>query len=434
MAGFCKADYVKMPEGISTKRFLLGEDALLRLSEFFRQEFPGKTPWIVADDNTWRVAGEKAFQLFQNDGLNPAEPFVYPGTPRLHPVYAEALLLAKRMPENAIPVAVGSGVINDIVKCVGGANNVPYLCVPTACSVDGYTSAGAAMTVDGFKMTVPCPAPRAICADTGILVTAPGEMFAAGYADLLAKVPAGSDWIIADQLGQTPIRPEIWELIQVPLRDQVTHPDDMQRIFAGLANTGYGMQMMNDSRPASGAEHLMSHVWEMEGLQYRGEDVSHGFKVGIGTLACTLLHEYIAEHPWDSVAGNVLPPQTVEEREQEVDELLKLNCYGDNAKKTAMSKFLTGDELAARRKEIAEKWETIRRKIREQNLPYNELCDLMKKASCPTTPEEIGLSREQFIHAIFTAQLIRIRYTALDLLQEAGLLAEAVEYVKRHML
>ena len=128
MAGFCKADYVKMPEGISTKRFLLGEDALLRLPEFFRQEFPGKTPWIVADDNTWRVAGEKAFQLFQNDGLNPAEPFVYPGTPRLHPVYAEALLLAKRMPENAIPVAVGSGVINDMVKCVGSANNVPYLC------------------------------------------------------------------------------------------------------------------------------------------------------------------------------------------------------------------------------------------------------------------------------------------------------------------
>ena len=49
----------------------------------------------------------------------------------------------------------------------------------------------------------------------------------------------------------------------------------MGRIFAGLAATGYGMQLYRESRPASGAEHFFSHIREMERLTYQGEEVSH---------------------------------------------------------------------------------------------------------------------------------------------------------------
>ena len=43
------------------------------------------------------------------------------------------------------------------------------------------------------------------------------------------------------------------------------------------------------------------------------------------------------------------------------------------------------------------------------------------------TPEEIGLDKEQFLHGIKTAQLIRHRYTVIDLLYELGLMDEALK-------
>ncbi|MBR2428203.1 MAG: sn-glycerol-1-phosphate dehydrogenase [Lentisphaeria bacterium] len=433
MADSLKSIYVQMPQGISTHTFLRGEDALQGLPALLQENFPGRTPWIVADENTWKAAGAAAYQLLQNAGMNPAEPHIYPGTPRLHPDYALAEKLAEEMPANTVPVAIGSGVINDMVKCVGGINHVTYCCVATACSVDGYTAAGAAMTVNGTKKTVPCPAPYAICADTSILATAPADMFASGYADLLAKVPAGGDWILADAMGEDPIRKDVWELIQGPLKDQVSDCTNMLKIFTGLASTGYAMQMMKDSRPASGAEHLFSHVWEMEGLQLNGEDISHGFKVGVGTLASTLLLEYITNHKLHDLAPRMKPVPTVEEREKEVDTLLIRGCYGTAPKETAMKKFRSGEAGEKRRKEIMEKWDSIGAAVKAQILTSDQIRTALKTANCPAVPAEIGLDQEQFIHGILTAQLIRNRYTSLDFLYEMGLLDDAVAYVATHM-
>jgi len=50
----------------------------------------------------------------------------------------------------------------------------------------------------------------------------------------------------------------------------------------------------------------------------------------------------------------------------------------------------------------------------------------LKQAGAPTEYEAIGLSREQYLHGIRTAQLIRKRYTVLDLLYECGLFETAL--------
>lgn len=414
---------ITIPEGLDTKYFLLSNDALTYLPELIRTYFPGKTPWLVADENTWEAAGKAAVEYLKEAGLDFDGPYLFPGIPKLHPEYTHSRMLAEIMPENCIPVAIGSGVINDLVKCASGLNHVPYCCVPTACSVDGYTASGSALTKNGTKQTIQCPPPCAICADTEILSSAPAPMFAAGYADLLTKIPAGADWIIADALKEDPIRDDVWQLIQGNIRSWVADPADMQNIFAGLAATGYAMQMYKDSRPASGAEHLFSHVWEMEGLTMNGEDVSHGFKVGIGLLASTLLHEFILENePVD------LPPApTRSERKAEIAALLKRGCYGSAPEETAMKKFREGDAIAARRAEIVSVWKDLQQRLRKQIIPYAVLKKMLLAANCPVTPAEIGLDAEQFLHGIRTAQLIRIRYTVLDLLYETGLLEQALK-------
>ena len=422
---------IAVPEGLQTGAFLLGPGALKYVPELLAKYFPGLKPWIIADGNTWRAAGEEVWKRLTDAGMDPAEPYLFPADPRPHPDYAISQKLASVMPENCVPVAVGSGVINDLVKCAAGIRKVRYCCVATACSVDGYTSNGGAMTVEGTKKTVPCSAPYAICADVDVLKTAPAPMFAAGYADLLAKIPGGADWVIADTLGIEPIRQDIWELIQVPLRERIADPSDMGPVFAGLASTGYGMQMYLDSRPASGAEHLFSHIWEMEGLTYHGEDVSHGFKVGIGTLMSTLLMEYVVLNEFDSLRPRMKKPLTREERLQEIAALTARGCYGSGPKETAMKKYLTPEQTLERRSLIGSKWDQLRQGIKKQYIPFEELRAMLKKADCPTSPAEIGLSREQFFHAVPAAQLIRTRYTILDVLYECGLLDDACRMLEK---
>ena len=247
---------IPVPQGLTTRLFAMAPGAVTLLPEMLATAFPGLKPWLIADGNTWKAAGAEAAKALEAAGVEAFEPYIFPAEPRLHPDYEYSKMLAARMPEKCVPVAVGSGVINDIVKCASGIAGVEYCCVPTACSVDGYTSAGGAMSVEKRKITVKCPAPAAVLADTTVLRDAPPDMLASGYADLLTKVVAGADWIIADALGEQAIRDDVWQLIQGNIRRWCASPRDMAAIFEGLAATGYSMQMMLDSRPASGAEHL----------------------------------------------------------------------------------------------------------------------------------------------------------------------------------
>ena len=50
-------------------------------------------------------------------------------------------------------------------------------------------------------------------------------MTASGYGDLLGKIPAGADWLIADALGIETIDPGVWDLVQGPLRASLARPD-----------------------------------------------------------------------------------------------------------------------------------------------------------------------------------------------------------------
>ena len=417
-------NFIQIPEGMETKYFVMDEHALHDVPELLNLAFPGKTPWIIADENTWNAAGKELSAMLKTK----KEAKIFPAVPRLHPDNAICDELAKEMDDTLVPVAVGSGVINDILKRASGVAGIPYCCVPTAASVDGYTSYGAALSVDGFKKTMPCPAPYAIIVDLSVLKRAPAEMFASGYADLLTKVPAGADWFIAESMRYEKRRADVWTLVQKDLRKWVKDQPDLYNVFMGLAATGYSMQMYRDSRPASGAEHLMSHVWEMEGLSYKGEDVSHGFKVAIGTMASVRLMYFIINHSFEELVPFMEEPETREEYEKRVDALLVKGCYG-TAKDVAMEKYFTPEEMKERRKKMKEIWGQLQKDMKNQLFTVAEFEELLKKSSVPVLPEEIGLDREQYIHGVLTAQLFRKRYTILDFLYEAGLLNKAVKEV-----
>ena len=138
---------------------------------------------------------------------------------------------------------------------------------------------------------------------------------------------------------------------------------------------------------------------------------------GVATLMVT--------HDPEEAMFMAKPLPTRSEREEEIDGLLERGCYGD-VKSTGMEKFLEGFPAEARRNLIFRHWDSWKQLLPVHMIPSGELQSMLRKARCPARPEEIGLSREQFGHAVFTAQLIRKRYTVLDVLYESGLLEQAI--------
>lgn len=285
-----------------TRVLIVGREVLPAAARVFAEQFPGARAMIVADENTLRVAGNSVRAALESAGIALDAPFIY----RDPALYAEFRFVTQL--ENvlrthaAIPIAVGSGTINDLVKLAAHRAGRPgYLCVATAASMDGYTAFGASITFEGAKQTFNCPAPRAVVADLDVLGRAPPEMTAAGYADLLAKVPAGADWILADALGVEPIEARAWSIVQGGLREALADPQGARAgrasalapLVEGLMLGGFAMQWSRSSRPASGAEHQFSHLWDMEHHTHRGAAPSHGFKVGVATHAVTRMYEQL---------------------------------------------------------------------------------------------------------------------------------------------
>jgi len=222
-------------QATDTAEILIGDDVLGEAPRLFATAFGDRDAVIVADENTFDVAGAAVRSALREGGRTPLDPYVFDGRPTLHADYEniEALTGSLRG-HQAIPIAVGSGTVNDIVKRAAHECERPYMNVATAASMDGYTAFGAAITKQGYKQTMTCPAPRAVLADLRILTHAPAKMTSAGYADLLAKITAGADWIVAEAL-------EVGDQVRHPLRRQVEprHPG-VQSSAGGIEAFGNG--------------------------------------------------------------------------------------------------------------------------------------------------------------------------------------------------
>ena len=111
---------IPIPEGMQTAVFVMESGALKDSAQVVKEYFPGKTPWIVADGNTWEAAGKKVAEVFQAAGLSMKEPHIFPAVPQPHPYESICQELSGKITGEIVPVAVGSGVINDLVKRASG--------------------------------------------------------------------------------------------------------------------------------------------------------------------------------------------------------------------------------------------------------------------------------------------------------------------------
>ena len=382
-----------------TKALVIGVGTLPRTAEMFNELFPGCRAVVVADTNTWRVAGGEVHRILADAGIGQDEPHVF-ADPKLYAEWSfveelDGVLAAT----DAVPVAVGSGVINDLTKLCSHHNGRRYMVVGTAASMDGYTAYGASITKDGNKQTFDCPAPLGMVLDPSISAAAPARMSASGYADLIAKIPAGADWMLSDAVGSEPMDDFAFGLVQDGLKEALSDPagvhagnvEKVEQLAEGLLLSGFAMQATQSSRPASGAEHQFSHLWDMEHLKYNGASVSHGFKVGIGTLASTAFLEMLLDAP--------------------VEQLDIERC---------VAAWKSWDETERDKKA----WPELRERIRRQIIPFDEVRRRLELVGAPYEPEQIGVSRTRFREAFGKIPYMRSRYTVIDTAFRCGWMEE----------
>lgn len=417
-----------------TRALLIGPHMLDRVPSLFRETFPGKEAIVVADATTWKVAGEKVQMHLERAGIDCHSPFVFAES-RPYAEYGNVEKLEEALKANqAIPVVAGSGTLNDLTKLASAHANRPYMCVATAASMDGYTAFGASITYQGAKQTFSCPAPAVVLGDIEIIRKAPSAMTASGYADLFAKVTAGADWIVADALGLEPIDPKAWAIVQDGLKEALADPlgakEGMESaitpLVEGLILGGFAMQWSKTSRPASGAEHQFSHLWNMEHHTYLGETPSHGFQVGIATLAISRLYEKLLQSPLENLDVEAFCRQWPEwsELETKIDQIFGKSDFRDTALKQSRDKYVTREELALQLENLRHIWPGLKERLKGQLVPSEEVRKKLTAVGAPVEPEEIGISRERMKDSFLRAWFIRSRFTVLDLAVRTGYLEQ----------
>lgn len=408
-----------------TKALQIGHKNLNEVPVLFNELFPGSRAVIVADKNTYRVAGDAVRQYIDASGIEQEPPFVFLDE-NLYAEYSFVESLAASFKQhNAIPIAVGSGTINDLTKLASHQAGRPYMCVATAASMDGYTAFGASITYEGAKQTFDCPAPFACLADIDVICNAPREMTASGYSDLFAKITAGADWILADRLNVEPIDEQAWNIVQNGLHDALSRPEAVFNgekeaitdLVEGLMLGGFAMQWSKSSRPASGAEHQFSHLWNMDHHTNNGEQISHGFQVAIGMLAITALYELLLDSPIDQLdieaCCRVWP--TPEELEEKAIDIFKNTDFPQIGVVETKAKYVSKKELANQLTLLKTNWGAIKEDLSKQLIPYKEVKKRLSLVGAPVEPEDIGVSREYLRETFIRAQYIRRRFTILDL-------------------
>ncbi|MFT4105254.1 MAG: sn-glycerol-1-phosphate dehydrogenase [Lacrimispora sp.] len=311
-------------------------------------------------------------------------------------------------------VAVGSGTIHDLTRYVSNQLSIPFLSYPTAASVDGFLSTGAAMTWFGLKKTFQAQSPLYVIADTNIFANAPYRLTASGFADLLGKYTALADWKISDLVSSEPFCQEIHDLVFEAVKQAENSAvairngskESLEQLMYALLLSGMAMQMLGNSRPASGAEHHLSHLWEMNVINPH-IDALHGEKVSVGLILC--LEKYKSLQSILKANAFTLP----DTYEFEYDLLKK---YFSPSGLYTMIISENGENILS--PVVISRFRQFRGEIVKilEELPD---CESVKKkledVKCPVSLEQIGLSENIRILSLELSPYIKRRLTMMRL-------------------
>ncbi|MBQ9861255.1 MAG: sn-glycerol-1-phosphate dehydrogenase [Clostridia bacterium] len=409
---------------------VIEEGAVNRIPEY-AAKFNAKKAFIVADVNTFPLAGEKIIAMLKEVGVGTSQ-YVY-SQKRLEPdEHAMGSLVMHFDAACDLVIGIGSGVINDICKVFAYQTKRPYIIVATAAYMDGYAARTSTMPVDRIKTTIPAKSPDVILGDLDILTGAPKHMAAAGLGDMLAKYISICEWRLSHLITGEYYCERVAEFTRQSRDACVQNAEglmkqdknSMKRLFEGLINCGKAIDYSGVSRPGGGDEHYFCQMLDMRGLEFGTPTASHGVQCALGTLYAIKCYQALKHiTPDREKAIKYAESFDFEDWSRQLREFLGKGAEPMIALEAKEQKY-SAEKHKIRLNVILENWDTILKIIDEELPSVDEFESILKVIGLPTSIEEIGVEKELLPMIIKSTKDIRDKYVLPRLLWDLGVLED----------
>lgn len=320
--------------------------------------------------------------------------------------------MMKQLDHPEVIVAYGAGTIMDFGRYPAHKLGIPFVAVPTLASSDGFTANICSVILEGQKKSIPMQAPDLVVADLDIIKGAPARLVASGINDILSKYISLVDWRISRLVTDEYYCPMVAELADQALSIMRNAADvyaetgvaDIEAMTMAQMLSGLTMQLLNHSRAASGAEHLIAHLVEMKPPRFEEAEGIHGECVGVGTYLCAKKYHELAKL---TPKAKAYAPLT----EEWITEKFGTRLAAGIVKENANDILATFDA-----QKIVDKWEDIRNLI--STIPAPETLEkLYKGCNCKYLPEHIGIDPALSEEILPISAAIRNRLTLVRMLR-----------------
>ena len=389
---------------LETKKVVVEYNALANFEQYMEDVgLAGKRRAVVYDTMVYQLTEGKHVKADQEIVLEAKG------------LHAEDTLIEEMMKQLDNPeviVAFGAGTIMDFGRYPAYKLGIPFVAIPTLASSDGFTANICSAILNGQKKSTPMCAPILVVADLDIIKGAPARLVASGINDILAKYISLTDWRIAHLVAGEYFCPMVAELAEHALKLMREAADkyaatgvaDHEAMTTAQMESGLTMQLLNHSRAASGAEHLMAHLVELHPPRFEKAEGIHGECVGVGTFECIKVYHELAKK---TPKAKPFQPLTEEWVREKFGERLMPGIMKENE----------NDVLATfPSQNIVDHWDEIRELI-AQIPPVEEMEKLYSDCHCKYRPEDIGIDPSLADEMLEISAAIRNRLTLIRMLR-----------------
>ena len=387
---------------LETKMVVVDYDALSHFEEYMQAVGLGDKRRTVVYDSF-------IYELTQGKHVKADQEIVLPAQGlRSEDVLIEDMMTKLDNPE--VLVAFGAGTIMDFGRYPAYKLGIPFVAVPTLASSDGFTASICSVILKGQKKSISMKAPALVVADLDIIKGAPKRLVSSGINDILSKYISLADWKMATLVSGEDYCPMVAGLAQEALdimraaadKMAATGEIDHEAMTMAQMKSGLTMQLWDNSRAASGAEHLMAHLVEMKPPRFEKAEGIHGECVGVGTFAAVKEYHRLAKLRPKAKPFEPLTSEWVMEKfgERLYDGIMKENAPD----KDILGKFDPQN--------IVDHWDEIV-EIIDSIPPADELEALYKACGCKYLPEHIGIDPALSDEALNISAAIRNRLTLI---------------------
>ena len=290
--------FTKSKTMIFPREIIVGHKTTSQIAELCDRISIGNSALVVSDKITKKLSGDEVAKILSKANYNVKEKTV------TSPTVGEVNSVIKYANRNKIEIlmGVGGGSVIDVTKLAAYELSKPFISIPTSAAHDGIASPRASLKNRNGSVSKTATSPVAILADTAVIYKAPYRMLAAGCADVISNISAVMDWELAHRLKNEEFSSHAAVLAKTAAQLLIENADDIRTgtedsVWIGVKAmivSGVAMSVAGNTRPASGSEHMFSHMLDHLGpdimLKGRGKRPLHGEQCGVGAIMMVYLH------------------------------------------------------------------------------------------------------------------------------------------------